>query len=99
MHKIIFSQTNIEKLIAEKQLSVDALLEQFQRSDLISVTRYNDSAGLPWGSWKNVAAALDEFLVKNDWKFEPRDLTFNVNVAYFAPPHLSKLHQRKYYSF
>lgn len=82
---MIFSQTNIEKLIADKQLSVETLLEQFQRSDLISVTRYTDSAGLPWGSWKNVAAALDTFLVKNNWKFEPDNLIFNVNVAYFAP--------------
>ncbi|MFV2030304.1 hypothetical protein [Neisseria sp. S1] len=86
MTKIIFSQTNIESLIAKKQLNITDLLEQFERSDLVSTARYRDSSGLPWGSWKNVVTALDAFLLEQNWVFKPNKLLiFNVNVAYFAP--------------
>lgn len=86
MNTIIFSQTNIENLIKNQNLQISELLKQFERPDLVSVARYRDSSGLPWGSWKNVVTALDKFLLKQNWSFQPsHNLAFNVNVAYFAP--------------
>lgn len=86
MNKIIFSQTNIEKLIANNQLTIEDLMVQFERSDLISTARYVDSSGLPWDSWRNVANMIDEFLAEKKWVFHKnRNQIVNVNVAYFAP--------------
>lgn len=86
MEKMIFSQTNIEKLIANNQLAIEDLLVQFERYDLISAARYSDSSGLPWGSWRNVIAIIDEFLLVKKWVYSKNSKhIFNVNVAYFAP--------------
>lgn len=86
MEKMIFSQTNIEQLIANNELSIDDLVPQFERHDLISVARYVDSSGLPWGSWRNVANMIDAFLLEKKWIFHKnRNHIVNINVAYFAP--------------
>lgn len=86
MEKMIFSQTNIEQLIADNELTIDDLLIQFERPDLIGVARYVDSSGLPWGSWRNVIALIDDFLLEEKWVFyKNKNHIVNVNVAYFAP--------------
>lgn len=86
MKKMIFSQTNIEQLIADNELTIDDLLIQFERPDLIGAARYVDSSGLPWGSWRNVIAAIDDFLLAQKWVFrKSNNHIVNINVAYFAP--------------
>lgn len=91
MDNIIFSEKNIEYLIKNNNMSKDLLLEQFQRKDLVSKARYIDSAGLPWGSWKEVSKSIDFFLLNQDWMFIEKDNIYNSNVAYFAPSSFIKL--------
>lgn len=92
MKKIVFSQTNIEKMIANNELTSEELLVQFERSDLISTARYVDSSGLPWGSWRNVAHMIDNFLLEQQWVFRKHNNhNVNLNVAYFAPSSFLKI--------
>lgn len=86
MDEMNFSYTNIRGLFDSGLLNVDDLVSQFYRNDLIHKARYVDSVGLPWGSWIKTARIIDAFLLLSGWNYERNEqITFNCNVAYFAP--------------
>lgn len=92
MKEIVFSETNIKNLINSNNLDSDTIVDQFLRKNLISLARYTDCAGLPWGSWKNVSQTIDQYLLSENWQYmKSSDSAFNNNVSYFAPSSFIKL--------
>ena len=84
MNNIIFSLDNIKSLIENNQLTIEDVLEQFERDDLINSTRYIYSAGYKWGIWYEVSSLINEFLEEQEYEFIPRNTTFDSNIAYFS---------------
>ncbi|NWC84184.1 hypothetical protein HX798_28450 [Pseudomonas putida] len=88
MQDLKFTTENINKLLLEhsKEHIIRVLEQQFERPDLISKTRYKDSAGLPWGEWNKVAALIDNFYESElDYDLENQNCNFLTNLGYFAP--------------